>query len=71
MSLRAFQRRVAKLEDVRKPRPSPFTIWYGSIDGFLDFQVVPGIESGSLCVLDMIDVIAALRRWEGDGYYAT
>lgn len=70
MSLRALQRRVAKLENVRKPRPSPFTIWFGSIDAFVDKFILPGIQSGLFDPMEMIDIVAALRGWEGDGHYA-
>jgi hypothetical protein len=66
MSLRALQRRVKRIEEVRKPRPSPFTRWYGSFDAWVENDILPGIESGALD-RDMVDVVAALRAWETDG----
>lgn len=69
MSLRALQRRTACLEKGGKPRPSPFTVWYGSFDVWVEKEVLPGIESGALDGADMIVVVAALRRWERDGIW--
>lgn len=62
-----FQRRGKRLEAGEKPRPSPFTRWYGSFDSWVETQILPDIESGALDGRDMIDVIAALRGWETDG----
>ena len=70
MSLRALQRRVKRLETGAKPRPSPFTIWFGSFDVWVEKEVLPGIESGVLDGADMIVVVAALRSWEADGLWA-
>lgn len=67
MSLRALQRRVKRIEDVRKPPLSPFVKAYGSFDAWVENHVLPGIESEALDGRDMIDVIAALRAWETDG----
>lgn len=64
MSLRALQRRVQRLETGAKPRPSPFTLWFGSFDAWVEQAVLPGVESGTLESDDMIDVVAALRGWE-------
>lgn len=64
MSLRALQRRVEKLEVTRKPRPSPFTIWFGSMDAFVDSFLVPGIQNGLFDPFEMIDIVAALRNWD-------
>lgn len=66
-SIRALQRRVAKLEQARKPRPSPFTIWFGSFDAWVKRQILPGIESGAHDSADIVVVVATLRRWETDG----
>lgn len=66
-AVRALQRRMAKLERASKPRPSPFVRWFGSFDLFVEVVVIPGIESGALARDDMIEVVAALRRWEEDG----
>lgn len=49
------------------PKPSPFTIAYGSFDQFVECQILPGIESGALDRDDMVEVVAALRGWESDG----
>ncbi len=67
MSLRALQRRVQRLETGAKPRPSPFTLWFGSFDAWVEEQVLPGIESGALEADDMIAVVASLRAWETFG----
>lgn len=40
---------------------------FGSFDLLVEIMVLPEIEAGHLCCADMIDVIAALRRWEEDG----
>lgn len=65
--IRALQKRLGKLEDARKPRPSPFTVWYGSFDAWVESEVLPGIEGGALDATGMIEVVAALRAWEDDG----
>lgn len=65
--IRALQKRLVKLEDAEKPRPSPFTILFGSFDAWVKREVLPGIESGTLDRRDMIAVVAALRCWEHDG----
>lgn len=68
--IRALQKRTAKLEKADMPTPSPFTLWYGSFDAWVESQILPGIESGALDGADMIVVVAALRRWEEDGLWA-
>jgi len=40
---------------------------YGSFDRFVEREVLPGIATNLLDRDDMIDVVAALRRWEHDG----
>ena len=67
VAVRAFQRRVAKLEQVGKPRRSPLVILYGSFDNFVETAIWPGIRSGALAEGDMYDIIEALRGWETDG----
>lgn len=64
MALGALQRRVAKLEIAQMPQPSPFTIWFGSTDAFVDIIVIPGIQAGALHAQDMADIVAAIRSWE-------
>lgn len=49
------------------PKRSPFAIWYGSFDAWVEKEILPGIESGELDRCDMIVVVAALRAWETDG----
>lgn len=66
-SVRALQKRVARLERAGKPRPSPFVLWFGTFDLFVEVAILPDIEGGVLDRADMIDVVAALRRWEADG----
>ncbi len=51
------------------PKPSPFTLAYGSFDQFVERQVLPGIEAGLLDREDMIEVVAALRAWEEEGVW--
>ncbi len=67
--VRALQRRVSKLEQVGKPRPSPFVLMYGSFDNFVATAILPGIHSGALAEADMCDIIDALRGWEDDGIW--
>ena len=66
-AVRALSRRVARLERAGKPRPSPFVVMFGSFDLFVEVTVLPEIEAGHLSRVDMVDVVAALRRWEEDG----
>ena len=65
-AVRALQRRVARLEQADKPRPSPFVIYYGSFQAFVDVVLV-GYLDGTYDQRDMIVVVDALRRWETDG----
>lgn len=65
--VRALQKRLARLEDTGKPRPSPLTVLYGSFDAWVEREVLPGVESGALAADDMVDLVACLRRWETDG----
>ena len=49
--IRALQRRVAKLETARKPRPSPIVIMCGSFDAFADaayVEVMAGTPAGDI-----------------------
>ena len=55
---------MAKLEHASQPRQSPFVQMFGSFDQFVERQILPGIEAGTLDKTDMVDVVAALRRWE-------
>ena len=66
-AVRALSCRVARLEREGKPRPSPFVLMFGSFDVFIEVAVLPEIEAGHLARADMVDVVAALRRWEEDG----
>ncbi len=69
MSLRTFQRRLAKLEKSRKPRPSPFVIAYGSFEAFVD-ETYAEIRAGKLDQNEMLCIIEALRSWEVRGVWA-
>ena len=69
MNLRALQRRVQRLETGAKPRPSPFTLWFGSFDAWVEKEVLPGIESGALEADDMIVIVATFRAWELAGVW--
>ena len=55
------------MESERKPWPSPFVVMFGAFDLFVEIMALPEIEAGRLSRDDMVDVIAALRRWEADG----
>ena len=66
-SIRALQKRAAKLEKADIPTPSPFVQWFGSFDAWVEREVLPGVESGALAADDMVELVAALRRWELDG----
>lgn len=68
--LRALTKRVARMERGDKPRPSPFVRIWGSFDLFVEIEILPGIEDGSLDRRDMIEVVAALRTWEDNGVWA-
>jgi hypothetical protein len=61
---------VKRIEDARRPRPSPFTNWFGSFDAWVEIHILPGIESGALDGDDMIVIVAALRAWETSGAWA-
>lgn len=65
--IRALQRRIKRIEEAEKPKPSPFTTLFGSFDAWVEQEVLPGIESGALDRRDMVAVVAALRRWERSG----
>lgn len=67
MALRALQKRVVRLERAAMVRPSPFAVWFGSIDVFVELHISPDIADGKLDALDMADIVEALRRWESDG----
>lgn len=69
-AVRALSRRVARIEREGKPKPSPFVVMFGSFDLFVEIAVLPGIEAGHLSRTDMVDVVAALRRWEDEGIWA-
>lgn len=70
-AVRAVQKRVARLEQAGKPRPSPFVIAFGSFDRFVEVVVIAGIERGELSRDDMIEIVAALRVWEVEGVWGT
>ena len=67
VAVRALHRRVVRLEQAAKPRPSPFVLVYGSFDNFVTKAIWPGIRDGSLAEGDMYDIVQALRLWETDG----
>lgn len=68
MSLRTLQRRVAKIEKGRKPRPSPIVIMCGSFDEFADAtyaEVMAGKLAG-----DFLHILDHLREWDEGGVWA-
>jgi hypothetical protein len=52
--IRALQKRIARLEDAGKPKPSLIAVWYGSFDAWVEQDVLPGVESGALAADDMV-----------------
>jgi hypothetical protein len=70
MALRALGRRLGKLEKARKPSQSPLVVWYGSLDNFDASVVMPGLQAGKLCPADLPEIVAAMRQWEEQGFYA-
>jgi hypothetical protein len=68
MSLRNLQRRMAKLEKSRKPRPSPIVILYGAWDPFVD-QVYAAVNAGTLDT-DFLDILDILHAWDAGGVWA-
>lgn len=66
-AVRALSRRVARIERGAKPRPSPLVVMFGSFDIFVELHVLPGIRCGELDRNDLVEIVAALRRWEQDG----
>ena len=67
VAVRALQRRVVKLEQVGKPKPSPLVRWYGSFENYVSKAIVPGVRAGALAERDIYDIVEALHRWETDG----
>lgn len=67
--VRALQKRLARLEDAGKPKPSLIAVWYGSFDAWVEQAVLPGVESGALDSDDMVDLVAALQAWESSGVW--
>ena len=67
--IRALQRRIKRIEEAEKPRPSPFVLLLGSFDAWVEREVLPGVQSGALDQRDMIAVVAALRAWETEGVW--
>lgn len=65
MSLRTLQRRVARLERDRKPRPSPIVIAFGSFDAFAMAAYIE-VEEGKLSG-EFLLLVDALRGWEVPG----
>ncbi|RJG57709.1 hypothetical protein D0Z70_00315 [Sphingobium terrigena] len=61
---RALNRRVKRMEESGKPKPSLIAIWYGSFDEWVEQDVLPGVESGALEPDDIVDVVAVLRGCE-------
>lgn len=68
MSLRALQRRVKRIEEGRKPRPSPIVIWFGSWDAFVDGAYAA--VSAETLDAEFLDVVDALREWDEGGVWA-
>ncbi len=67
MSIRALQRRVKRIEEGRKPRPSPIVVMFGSFDHFLAVVFQPAWDNGTMEQDDILDLVEIFRRWETDG----
>ena len=65
MKVKALRKRVQKLEQVSSPR-SAISIWYGSVDIWVNEYIIPDVAAGKLCPRDMVDVVAAIRSWGDD-----
>ncbi len=65
--IRALHKRLARLERADVPQRSPLVVMYGSFDEFVEVAIRSGVLDGSLDCQDMIDILTALRKWEGDG----
>jgi hypothetical protein len=64
VSLRTLQRRVAKLEQDRKPRASPIVIAFGTFDAFA-MTAYLDVEKGTLSG-EFLFIVDVMRRWETD-----
>ena len=60
-----LQRRVAKLETARKPRPSPIVIMCGLFDALADAAYAE-VEAGKLA-RDFLRIFDHLREWDEAG----
>lgn len=67
MSLRALQRRVRRIEEARKPRPSPIVVKFGSFDAFADTAYAE-VMAGTLAA-EFLHVLDHLRKWEEGGVW--
>ena len=65
--IRALQRRVARIEKARKPRPSPIVVMFGSFDNFVAVMFQPAWDNGTMEQEDILDLVEILRGWETDG----
>ncbi|MBB5986994.1 hypothetical protein HNP60_002968 [Sphingobium sp. B1D3A] len=61
MSLRALQRRVKRIEEGWKPRPSPIVIFYGSWDAFVD-GAYAAVSAGALDAEGASTSVASITR---------
>ena len=52
-----------------KPRSSPFTVWFGSIEVLVDTFIIPGIQNRLFDGREMVDLVGAIRSWEANGHY--
>lgn len=60
--IRALQRRTKRLEEARKPRPSPVVVLCGSFEAFADLAYAD-VEAGKLAG-DFLHILDAMRGWE-------
>lgn len=66
--IRALQRRTKRLEEARKPRPSPVVVLCGSFDEFADATYAE-VEAGQLDS-QFLHILDVMREWEGRGIWA-
>lgn len=63
--IRALEKRAGKLENTAMPTPSPFVQWFGSFDAWVESEVLPGVEGGTLAAEDMVAVVAGSMMAHG------
>lgn len=60
--IRALQKRARKLEKAAMPAPSLYVQWFGSIDAWVESEVLPGVERWALDRRDMARRTCTLKQ---------